>query len=316
MRLVPRGTKGSRRLLCALLGALAVAGGSLGAAERPNIVYILADDLGWNDVGFHGGAVRTPNLDRLAANGAVLNALYAQPFSSQTRAALLTGRYPMRYGLQTLSVLPSSQAGLPADERTLAQALKASGYRTAFVGNWLLGQAQPEYLPSKHGFDSFYGSLSGQVEPQLRKSVKADWYRNDRPVKEEGYVTELLAREAAKIIAAHDPSSPLLLVVAFNTPAQFYGAPRTFLDQYRDVPDDTRRSYAAAVSALDAAVGSIVAALDKRGMLDNTLLVFQSDNGVPCRRGLRPATGTWSGRRPTTASSAKAKAACTKAACA
>ena len=182
-------------------------------------------------------------------------------------------------------MLPSSQYGLPADERTLAQALKASGYRTAFVGNWLLGHARPEYLPSKHGFDSFYGSLSGQVEPQLRKTAKADWYRNDRPVKEEGYVTELLAREAAKIIAAHDPSSPLLLVVAFNTPAQFYGAPRTFLDQYRDVPDDTRRSYAAAVSALDAAVGSIVAALDKRGMLDNTLLVFQSDNGgaVPTR---------------------------------
>jgi arylsulfatase A-like enzyme len=98
-------------------------------------------------------------------------------------------------------------------------------------------------------------------------------------------VTELLAREAARIIAAHDPSSPLLLVVAFNTPAQFYSAPRTFLDQYRDVPDDTRRSYAAAVSALDAAVGSIVAALDKRGLLDNTLLVFQSDNGgaVPTR---------------------------------
>ena len=118
--------------------AFAAAGG-LGAAERPNIVYILADDLGWNDVGFHGGTIRTPNLDRLAANGAVLNALYAQPFSSQTRAALLTGRYPMRYGLQTLSLSPSSQYGLPTDERTLAQALKASGYRTAFVGNWLLG---------------------------------------------------------------------------------------------------------------------------------------------------------------------------------
>ena len=98
-------------------------------------------------------------------------------------------------------------------------------------------------------------------------------------------MTDLLAREAAKVIAAHDPSSPLLLMVAFNTPAQFYGAPKTFLDQYQDVTDDTRRSYAAAVSALDAAVGTIVAALEKRGMLDNTLLVFQSDNGgaVPMR---------------------------------
>lgn len=286
MIFVPSGTHRSRHLLCALLGALALAAAAaLGAAERPNIVLILADDLGWNDTGFHGGTIRTPNLDRLAANGAVLNALYAQPFSSQTRAALLTGRYPMRYGLQTLSVAPSSQYGLPSDERTLAQALKAGGYRTAFVGNWLLGHSRPEHWPGKRGFDLFYGSLSGQVEPQLRKAVKADWYRNDKPVREEGYVTDLLAREAAKIIAAHDPSNPLLLMVAFNTPAQFYGAPKTFLDQYQDIADDTRRSYAAAVGALDAAVGAIVAALDKRGMLDNTLLVFQSDNGgaVPMR---------------------------------
>jgi arylsulfatase A-like enzyme len=132
--------------------------------------------------------------------------------------------------------------GLPAEERTLAQALKAAGYRTAFVGNWLLGHALPEYWPGKRGFDSFYGSLSGQVEPQLRKAAKADWYRNERPLKEEGYVTDLLAREAARIIAAHDPSGPLLLMVAFNTPAQFHGIPRTALDQYRDVPDDTRRA--------------------------------------------------------------------------
>jgi arylsulfatase A-like enzyme len=291
------GADRSRRVLCVWLVALAVAAAArLEAAERPNIVYLLADDLGWNDVGFHGGSVRTPNLDRLAANGAILNALYAQPFSTQTRAALLTGRYPMRYGLQTLSLTPSSRYGLPTDERTLAQALKATGYRTAFVGNWLLGHAQPEYWPGKRGFDFFYGSLSGQIEPQLRKGAKADWYRNDRPVKEEGYVTELLAREATRIIAAHEPSAPLFLMVAFNTPAQFYGVPKTYLDQYQDVTDDTRRSYAAAVTALDAAVGSIVAALDKRGMLDNTLLVFQSDNGgaVP----LRYATGDRDIERP------------------
>ena len=287
----------SRRVLCMLLLALGLAAGAnVDAAERPNIVYLLADDLGWNDVGFHGGSVRTPNLDRLAARGAVLNALYAQPYSTQTRAALLTGRYPMRYGLQTLSLTPSSRYGLPTEERTLAQALKASGYQTAFLGNWLLGHARPEYWPGKRGFDLFYGSLSGQVEPQLRKGAKADWYRNDRPAKEEGYVTELLAREASRIIASHDASAPLFLMVAFNTPAQFHGVPKTYLDQHKDVTDDTRRSYVAAVSALDAAVGSIVAALDKRGMLDNTLIVFQSDNGgaVP----LRYVTGDRDVERP------------------
>src|SRR5262247_909571 len=105
-----------RRVLWVLVVALAFAcSARVEAAERPHIVYLLADDLGWNDVGFHGGSVRTPNLDRLAASGAVLNALYAQPYSTQTRAALLTGRYPMRYGLQTLSLSPPSHYGLPTE---------------------------------------------------------------------------------------------------------------------------------------------------------------------------------------------------------
>ena len=255
------------------------------AQERPHIVYILADDLGWNDIGFHRGALQTPNLDRLASEGAALNAFYVQPYSSQTRAALLTGRYPMRYGLQTLTILPASRYGLPPEERTLAQALKESGYRTAFVGNWLLGHARPEYWPTRRGFDSFYGSLSGQIEPVLRKTAKADWRRDERPLKEEGYVTDLMAREAAGIIIRHDAAAPLLLMVSFNTPAQYYGVPKALLDSHRDIADDTRRSYAAAVSALDNAVGQIVAALEKRQMLANTLIVFHSDNGgaVPMR---------------------------------
>ena len=280
------GDRGNGRAWFALLLALAFAASPrLQAAEPPNIVYVLADDLGWKDVGFHGGTLRTPTLDRLAAGGAIFNAFYSQPYSTQTRAALLTGRYPMRYGLQTLSLEPSSRYGLPTQERTLPQALKAIGYRTAFVGNWLLGHAQREHWPGQRGFDLFYGSLAGDVDPQLRKSASADWYRNDRRVKEEGYVTDLLARDAARIIAAHDRSSPLFVMAAFNTPAQFQGVPKAYLDPYRDVPDDARRSYAAAVTALDSAVGSIVAALEKRGMLDNTLIVFQSDNGgaVPLR---------------------------------
>src|SRR4249920_3267154 len=113
--------------------------GTARAAEHPNIVYILADDLGWKDVGFHGGAIRTPNLDGLAQRGARLERFYTQPYSTSTRAALLTGRYPMRYGLQTLSILPWSQYGLPTGERLLSQALKEAGYRTASVGKWQLG---------------------------------------------------------------------------------------------------------------------------------------------------------------------------------
>lgn len=265
-------------------------------ATHPNIIYILADDLGWRDVGFHQGAPRTPNLDRLAANGAVLNSFYAQPFSSQTRAAMLTGRYPMRYGLQTLSITASSDYGLPAEEKTFAEALKQAGYQTAFVGSWLLGHANKDYWPTHRGFDSFYGTLSGLAEPVLRKDAKTDWHRDQRAIRETGYVTDLLAAEAAAIIGNHSTTSPLLMVIAFDTPAKYWGAPKALIDSYKDIDDDARRSYLAAVTALDAAVGRIVGALQEKNMLENTLIIFHSDNGgaVP----MRYATGDGDIRSP------------------
>ncbi len=265
-------------------------------AQLPNIVYILADDLGWADVGFHRGVPRTPHLDHLANNGATLNTFYAQPFSSQTRAAILTGRYPMRYGLQTLSIGPDSDYGLPTEERTFAQALKDSGYSTAYVGSWLLGHSDKAFWPTQRGFDHFYGSLGGLAEPVLRKDVKTDWYRNDRPIRESGYVTDLIAAEAAAIIGKQPAGSPLLLVAAFDTPAKYWGAPQALIDSYKEIDDDARRSYAAAVTALDAAVGKIVSALEKRGMLENTLIIFHSDNGGALP--MRFATGDGDIRSP------------------
>lgn len=272
-----------RALFTAFVAALAMAPTAF--AAPPNIVYILADDLGWADVGFHGGSLRTPNLDRLAAGGAILNACYVQPYSTQTRAAVLTGRYPARYGLQTLSITPRATYGLPADEPTLAQVLKGAGYRTAFLGTWRLGHAKPDYWPTRRGFDVFYGSLSGRVDGLLRKGSKADWYRGEKPARETGYVTDLLAREAQAIIQRHDAAVPLFMVVAFDTPAQYGNVPRALFDSHADIPDDTRRSYAAAVSAFDDAVGRIVDALAKRGLSDNTLVILHSDNGgaIPAR---------------------------------
>jgi arylsulfatase A-like enzyme len=136
----------------------------VGAADRPNIVYILADDLGWKEVGFHGGAIRTPNLDGLAQRGGRLERLYTEPYSTSTRAALLTGRYPMRYGLQTLSILPWSHYGLPTGERLLPEALKEVGCRTAMLGKWQLGHYKKGYWPMQRGFDSFYGSFNGNID--------------------------------------------------------------------------------------------------------------------------------------------------------
>ncbi len=275
---------------------LFVAATDVDAADRPNIVYLLADDLGGHDVGFRGGVLRTPHLDALAAGGAILNAFYVQPYSSQTQAALLTGRYPMRYGLQSLSLTRASGYGLPAEERTLAQSLKRSGYRTAFVGEWLLGHAQPDYWPTRRGFDTFYGSLSGTAESVLRKGARGDWRRGERAVNDTGYVTELLAREAVALIQRHDASVPLFLVVAFNAPARYADEPQAALDAYRDIADDTRRHYAAAVTGMDAAIGSIVRALEQRNLLGNSVLVFHSDNGgaVP----MRFATGDDDVRNP------------------
>lgn len=265
---------------CLVAGlAFALSAGAL-AAERPHIVYLMADDLGWHDLGYLGKEIRTPNIDRLADGAVRLSQFYVQPYSSQTRAALLTGRYPMRYGLQTQSLLPTSSYGLPTDERTLAQALKDAGYRTALVGKWQLGHARPEMLPLKRGFDYHYGPLAGQVDP-LRKTnaVGLDWRRNDKPVKEDGYVTTLLGRDAANVIARHDAATPLFLFVSFTTPAAPMVAPKEFLERNAQIKDPARRTYAGMVTALDDAVGLVSQALEKKGMLENTLIVFHSDNG-------------------------------------
>lgn len=252
---------------------------SAAAPARPHVVLVLADDLGWKDVGFHGGEAHTPNLDRLAHNGAALNTFYVLPSSSPTRAALLTGRHPMRYGLQTHDIVPASRYGLPEDERTLAQALKAAGYRTAYIGRWQLGHAQAQWLPTRRGFDSFYGSLAGQVGARLSKGGKHDWRRNEKPVNDTGSVTALLTREALATVAKHDPAVPLFMVLAYSVPAHAADADKSALTRHAAVNDPARRAHLAAVDTLDAALGELVGALDKRGMLENTLLVFHSDNG-------------------------------------
>jgi arylsulfatase A-like enzyme len=260
---------------------LAVWAMSAGAAERPHIVYMLADDLGWKDVGFHGSPILTPHLDRLAQNGVRLEKFYTTASSTQTRACLMTGRYPMRYGLQTLSILPSSSFGLPVEERLLPQALKEAGYRTAMLGTWQLGHARKDFWPTRRGFDGFYGSLTGGID-YFRKTGKQgqfDWFRNEKPSKEEGYVTTLTGREAARVIEKHDAAAPLFLYVSFHAPRSPLQAPHEYMDKYRAVQDESRRVYAAMVSALDDAVGAIADAIERKGMTSNTLFVFHSDNG-------------------------------------
>jgi arylsulfatase A-like enzyme len=267
------------------LGLIALACGGIAvsrAAEpaRPNIVYIVADDLGWKDVGFHGSDIRTPNIDRLAQGGARLEQYYAQPMCTPTRAALLTGRYPFRYGLQTAVILSGHTYGLATDEWLLPQAFKEVGYETAIVGKWHLGHADRKYWPRQRGFDFQYGPLIGEIDYFTHEQHGVlDWYRNNKPVKESGYSTTLLGNEAVKLVTAHDPSVPLFLYLAFNSPHTPYQARPAYLSQYPDIADPSRKAYAAMITDMDNEIGRVVAALEKKGMRDNTLIVFQSDNG-------------------------------------
>jgi arylsulfatase B len=259
--------------------------GAIGVAQatdpRPNIVVILADDLGNADLGYRGSDIKTPNIDKLASEGVRLESFYGMPVCTPARAELMTGRYAMRYGLQTLVIFPSHTYGLPTDERTLPQALKEAGYQTAMVGKWHLGHADRKYWPQNRGFDHFYGNLVGEVDYFTKeRGGLIDWQRDGKFFTEDGYYTTLIGNEAVNIIENHDTSKPLFLYVASLAPHAPYQAPKEAVDAYKDtIGDEKRRTYAAMITELDAQVGRIVAALKQKNMLDNTLIIFSSDNG-------------------------------------
>ena len=252
-----------------------------GADTKPNIVIILADDLGNADLSYRGSDIKSPNIDKLASEGVRLESFYGMPVCSPARAALMTGRYAMRYGLETLVIFPSHTYGLPTDERTLPQALKEAGYQTAMVGKWHLGHADKKYWPQNRGFDHFYGNLVGEVDYFTKeRGGLIDWQRDGKFFKEEGYYTTLIGNEAVNIIENHDTSKPLFLYIASLAPHAPYQAPKEAVDAYKNtIGDEKRRTYAAMITELDTQVGRIVAALKQKNMLDNTLIIFSSDNG-------------------------------------
>ncbi len=267
-----------------LLGTFGIASSTVVAAEtppKPHIIHIVADDLGWSDVGFNGCKdIPTPNLDALAKGGARLTQFYAQPMCTPTRAALMTGRYPFRYGLQT-AVIPSVSAyGLDTSEKLLPECLKAAGYKTALIGKWHLGHADKKWWPRQRGFDYHYGAMIGELDYFTHDEHGVlDWYRDNEPVREEGYTTTLLGKDAERLIGNHDPATPLYLYLAFNAPHTPYQAPEEYIKRFTAIADPTRRVYAAMVACLDEEIGRVIAALDRRGMRKNSLVVFHSDNG-------------------------------------
>jgi len=267
-------------ILTAIILLLATA---LQAADQPNIIFILADDLGNADLGYRGSDIKTPNIDKLANEGVRLENFHGMPVCTPARAALMTGRYPMRYGLQTLVIFPSHTYGLPTDERTLPLALKEAGYSTYMVGKWHLGHADRKYWPQNRGFDHFYGNLVGEVDyfTKMRGGL-VDWQRNGKFFQEKGYYLDLIGDEAVKLIEKQDKNKPFFLYFASLAPHAPYQAKKADEDRYAaTIKDPTRRTYAAMITSVDEQVGRIVAALDKQGLRENTLIIFSSDNGGP-----------------------------------
>jgi arylsulfatase A-like enzyme len=271
-------------LVLAPLAALHAAGTP---APKPNILVILADDLGYADVGFNGCKdIPTPNLDTLVKSGVRCTSGYVtHPFCSPTRAGLLTGRYQQHFGHENNPAwLPESTvAGLPVSQTTLPQVLKSAGYVTGCVGKWHLG-AHPQFHPNRRGFDEYFGLLGGGhvYIPGAKGSgeyqIPMDRNGKSEPLTE--YLTTVLGREGSLFITRHK-GQPWFLYLAFNAPHTPLQVTDPLMERVKHITDETRRSYAGLVVGLDDAVGVVMNALKESGQAENTLVFFFSDNGGP-----------------------------------
>jgi arylsulfatase B len=258
--------------------------------RKPNVVLIVADDLGWGDVGYHGSVIRTPNIDRLASEGIELDRYYSAPISSPARAGLLTGRYPSRFGFRESVIPPWRDCGLDAGERTLADLLVENGYaHRAAIGKWHLGHTHLCHYPLNRGFDHFYGCLNGALDYFTHiRNDELDWHNDWDSSYDEGYTTDLIAQEASRCVEAYArEGQPFFLYVAFNAPHAPYLAPDDAIAEYIDpakldaMGKKERNAwvYRAMVSRLDRGIGQILDRLDEQGLSDDTLVIFVSDNG-------------------------------------
>jgi arylsulfatase A-like enzyme len=261
------------------------------SSDRPNVVLIITDDVGYGDIGSYGAPdIKTPNIDSLAKNGTRLTDFYVAPNCSPTRAALISGRYQQRVRIETplgAASGPAGDLGLRATGRSLPQLLKNNGYRTALVGKWHLGYKK-EFSPVAHGFDYFFGFKSGLIDyyQHTDQTGQHDLFENDEPTHVTGYSTDLFTERSVKFIE-ESAGRPFFLEVAYNAahwpfqvPDQPSVAPNNarFVQPQED-PTNTRRDYAAMVERADRGVGQILAALERRGLTRNTLVIYTQDNG-------------------------------------
>lgn len=269
------------RLFILLIVLSPITVGTYSQIERPNIVIILADDLGYGDVGYNGGQAATPNIDRLASEGVRLQRFYTAPLCSPTRAGLMTGRWPIRYGMAESVITPWRKWGLPTSEQTLAEMLSNAGYeRRGIFGKWHLGHHKKELLPLNRGFTHFTGCYNGTFDYFTHEREKQlDWHRNWETVRQEGYVTDLIGDEAVRFIKESPSGKPFFCYVPFTTPHLPLQAKEEDIAKYEHVENERQRVYFAMLDSMDQVTGQILKAIDDKGVADNTVVLFLSDNG-------------------------------------
>ncbi|XP_078577792.1 arylsulfatase B-like isoform X1 [Branchiostoma floridae x Branchiostoma japonicum] len=255
-------------------------------AAKPHIVFIVADDLGWNDVGWHNPDVKTPVLDQLAHEGVILNQSYVNYVCTPSRTAFMTGYFPYHVGSQHLVFRPDQPSAIPSNFTFLPEKLKSLGYATHMVGKWHLGFCNWKFTPTFRGFDSYYGYYSGAEDyfthfRSIRNEGGIDFHDNKDVVTDQNgtYSAYLFSQRAADIVKKHDPNTPLFLYLPFQNVHAPLEVPKRFEDMYANVQDENRRKLLGMVSALDEAVGNVTMAMKKTGLWDNTLLIFTTDNG-------------------------------------
>ncbi|RUS76366.1 hypothetical protein EGW08_015872, partial [Elysia chlorotica] len=252
-------------------------------AESPkklNIVFVVADDLGWNDIGFNNPQIRTPHLDQLAREGVILNQNYVQPLCSPSRASLMTGVYPFRLGLQHGVILRGQPVCVPLNRTLLPEVLQRAGYATHIVGKWHMGFCDWRCTPTYRGFDTFYGFLNSMEEYYTKTYHGGFDFRDQKRVVRSAngtYSTYLYTERIRKIIREHDTSQPLFLYLPFQNVHEPLEVPKNYSELYPNIHDKDRKIFSGMVTALDDAVGDVVANLKSRGIYNNTLIVFTAD---------------------------------------
>lgn len=275
----------SRTFLTLALCTMFAAGNAALAASLPNVVFIHSDDHGFADVGFRGSAIDTPNIDALAAAGVVLERYHTQPICGPTRVGLMTGRNPARMGVT--GNFEDGEDGVPLDEHFLSQTFQSAGYQTWALGKWHLGgTTSPDYLPNARGFDHFYGFVGGSINETTHKIQSTgvlDWQRNgvDVPEDDGQLSTDLLADEAIALIENRDTGRPFFLYLAFHAVHSPYDAPASLKDKYAALGMTGQQlEYSAMVENMDSNIGRVLATLESQGLINDTLVVFASDNGA------------------------------------